>query len=128
MLGLFAVAAVTLAAVGLYSLFMLLVSERGREMAVRLAIGAQPRQMIQLVLAGAGRLLGGGIILGILLTAAADRLFRGLLFGVSTVDARALAAAALTLAVVSAIAISGPAIKARAHRPGRCTKGRLARG
>ena len=117
MLGLFAAAAVTLAAVGLYSLFMLLVSERAREMAVRLAIGAQPRQMIQLVMAGAGRLLGGGIVLGILLTAAADRLFRGLLFGVSTVDARSLAAAAVTLAIVWAIAIAGPAIKAARIAP-----------
>ena len=62
---LFAGAAVTLAAIGLYSLFMLMVSERAREMAVRLAIGAEPRQLVQLVMAGAGRLLAGGIVLGI---------------------------------------------------------------
>jgi putative ABC transport system permease protein len=123
MLGLFAVAAVTLAAIGLYSLFMLVVSERAREMAVRLAIGAEPWQLVQLVLAGAGRLLGVGIVAGIVLTVAADRLLRGVLFGVSPLDARALAAAALTLAVVSAIAVAGPALKAARIAPIGALKG-----
>ena len=123
MLGLFAAAAVTLAAIGLYSLFMLMVTERAREMAVRLAIGAAPRQMIQLVMAGAGRLLAGGIVAGIVLTAAADRVLRGVLFGVSPLDARALAAAALTLAIVAAIAVAGPALKAARIAPIDALKG-----
>ena len=123
MLSLFAGTAVTLAAIGLYSLFMLMVSERAREMAVRLAIGAEPRQLVQLVMAGAGRLLAGGIVVGIILTAAADRLLRGALFGVSPLDAGALAAAALTLAIVSAIAVAGPAIKAARIAPIDALKG-----
>jgi hypothetical protein len=123
MLGLFAGAAVTLAAIGLYSLFMLVVSERSREMAVRLAVGAEPRQLIQLVMAGAGRLLAGGIVTGIVLTAVADRVLRGVLFGVSPLDARALAAAALTLAIVSAVAVAGPAIKAARIAPIDALKG-----
>jgi len=123
MLGVFAGTAVTLAALGLYSLFMLLVSERSREMAVRLAIGAEPRQLVQLVLAGAGRLLGSGIIVGVVLTAGVDRLLRGVLFGVSPLDVRALAAAALTLAVVAAIAVAGPALKAARVAPIDALKG-----
>jgi predicted permease len=123
MLGLFAGAAVTLAAIGLYSLFMLMVSERTREMAVRLAIGAAPRQLVQLVMAGAGRLLSGGILVGMILMAAADRLLRGTLFGVSPLDAGALAAAALTLAIVSALAVAGPAIKAARIAPIDALKG-----
>jgi putative ABC transport system permease protein len=123
MLGLFAGAAVTLAAIGLYSLFMLVVSERSREMAVRLAVGAEPRQLIQLVMAGAGRLLAGGIVTGIVLTAVADRVLRGVLFGVSPLDARALAAAALTLALVSAVAVAGPALKAARIAPIDALKG-----
>src|SRR6185295_10971233 len=106
MLGLFAGAAVALAAVGLYSLFMLVVSERARELAVRLAIGASPRELVGLVLTGAGRLLAAGIALGVILTAGADRLLRGVLFGVSPLDAPALAGAALTLAVVAALAVA----------------------
>jgi ABC-type antimicrobial peptide transport system permease subunit len=117
MLGVFAASAVSLAAVGLYSLFMLIVSERTREIAVRLAIGAAPGQVIAFVMAGAGRLLAGGIVLGIALTVAADRVLRGVLFGVSPLDAPALAAAALTLAIVSAIAVAGPALKAARIAP-----------
>jgi hypothetical protein len=121
-LALFAGAAVTLAAVGLYSLFMLVVSERAREMAVRLAIGAAPREMIRLVMTGASRLLASGIVVGILLTAAADRLLRGVLFGIGAVRepplrAHAIAVAVVTLAIVSAIAVAGPALKAARIAP-----------
>jgi putative ABC transport system permease protein len=117
MLALFAASAVTLAAIGLYSLFMLVVSDRAREMAVRLAIGAEPRQMIQLVMAGAGRLLIGGVVVGIALTVAADRLLRGVLFGVSPFDVGALGVAVLTLAIVAVLAVAGPALRASRIAP-----------
>jgi ABC-type antimicrobial peptide transport system permease subunit len=123
MLALFAAAALMLAAIGLYSLFMLVVSERAREMAVRLAVGAEPRQLVHLVLAGAGRLLTLGIILGVALTAAVDRLFRGLLFGVSSLDPAALATAAATLVVAALIAVSGPAVKAARMQPTEALRG-----
>jgi hypothetical protein len=123
MLGVFAAGAVTLAAIGLYSLFMLIVSERAREMAVRLALGAQPRQIVQLVMSGAGRLLAMGIAAGVVLTAMGDRLLRGILFGVSPLDARALAAAALTLAIVATLAVAGPAIRAGRIAPNDALKG-----
>jgi ABC-type lipoprotein release transport system permease subunit len=117
LLGSFAAAAVTLAAIGLYSLFMLVVSERAREIAVRLAIGAAPREMIRLVMTGAGRLFAAGVVLGVGLTAAADRVLRGVLFGVSPLDVSALSAAALTLAIVATVAVAGPAIKAARIAP-----------
>ncbi len=60
---LFAVTALTLAAIGLYGLFMLIVSESRREIGVRLALGAAPTQMVGLVCAGAGRLLVAGVII-----------------------------------------------------------------
>lgn len=123
MLGLFATSAVTLAAIGLYSLFMLVVSERAREMAVRLAIGATPSELIRLVMTGAGRLLASGIIAGVALTAAADRLLRGVIFGVSPLDTMALAAAAGTLALVALVAVAGPALKASRIAPVEALKG-----
>jgi ABC-type antimicrobial peptide transport system permease subunit len=123
MLGSFAAAALTLAALGLYSLFMLVVSERAREMAVRLAIGAEPRQLVHLVLAGAGRLLAAGIAVGVGLTAAVDRLFRGLLFGVSSVDPLALGAAAVMLVLAALIAIAGPAWRAARMAPTEALRG-----
>jgi predicted lysophospholipase L1 biosynthesis ABC-type transport system permease subunit len=117
MLGLFAAAALLLAAIGIYSLFMLVVSEGVREIAVRLAIGAAPRQVMRLVLAGAGRLLAAGILIGIALTAAANELLRGVLFGVSQFDPSALAATVLTIGLVSAIAVAGPAFAASRIAP-----------
>ena len=117
MLTLFAGAAVTLAAIGLYSLFMLLVSERAREMAVRLAIGASPRELFQLVMSGAGRLLISGLLLGIVLTAAADRALRGVVLDVAPLSVSALAVAAATLAIVSIVAVAGPALRAARTAP-----------
>jgi ABC-type antimicrobial peptide transport system permease subunit len=71
---------------------------------------------------GAGRLLASGIVVGILLTAAADRLLRGVLFGIGAVRepplrAHAIAVAVVTLAIVSAIAVAGPALKAARIAP-----------
>jgi ABC-type antimicrobial peptide transport system permease subunit len=117
MLALFAGAALLLAAIGIYSLFMLLVSESVREIAVRLAVGAAPRQVMRLVLAGAGRLLVAGSLIGVALTAAADQLLRGVLFGVSRLDPPALAATVLTIGVISAIAIAVPAFTAARIAP-----------
>ncbi|HEX2444008.1 MAG TPA: ADOP family duplicated permease [Vicinamibacterales bacterium] len=116
MLTLFAGAAIALAAIGLYSLFMLLVSERAREMAVRLAIGATPRELFQLVMTGAGRLLAGGLLLGIALTAAVDRALSGVVVEAG-IDLTALAVAAATLAIISTIAVAGPALRAARIAP-----------
>ncbi len=112
MLGLFAAAAIALAGVGLYSLFMLLVSESAREIAVRLALGAAPGQVARLILGGALRLLAGGLALGIGLTAVVDLALRGAVFGVRPLDPMALGAAVAVLSVVAMIATAGPALAA----------------
>jgi hypothetical protein len=122
-LGLFAGAALLLAAIGLYSLFMLVVSESVREIAVRLAIGAAPGQVMRLVMSGAGRLLIGGLAIGVVLTAAADRLLRGVLFGVSPLDVSALAAAMIVIAIVASVAVAGPAVRASRIAPIEALRG-----
>jgi predicted permease len=113
----FASAALTLAGIGLYSLFMLVVSDRTREIAVRLAVGASPSEMIRLVAAAAARLLASGVVVGIALTAAADRVLRGVLFGVTSFDAGALAASAAVIAAVAMAAVAAPAIRAARVAP-----------
>ena len=123
MLTLFAAAALLLAALGQYSLFMLVVSERTREVAVRLAIGAEPRQVVRLVMAGAGRLQAAGVVMGIALTFAADRLLRGALFGVSPADPLALAAAVAALVLASALAVAAPALRAARIAPAEALRG-----
>ncbi len=115
----FAGAALLLAAVGQYSLFMLVVSERSREMAVRLAIGAEPLQVMRLVLTGAGRLLMAGIVLGLLLTVAASRVMQGLLHGVSATDPTAIVTAIAMLVIVGGLATAIPARRASRVDPAK---------
>src|SRR4029450_13110801 len=100
-LGTFAAAALGLAALGLYGLLMLLVPPPRRELGVRLALGASPRDLAQVVIAGAGRLVGAGIAAGLVLTLAAGRLLQTLLFGVAPYDARALSWSVAALALVA---------------------------
>ena len=109
---LFASTALGLSAIGLYGLFMLIVSESRREIGVRLALGAAPRQMIGLVCVSAGRLLVAGLVIGLALTAGAGRVLRTLLYGISSHDAVTMAVATITLAVVSMAAITLPALRA----------------
>ena len=123
MLGSFASAALALAGIGLYSLFMLVVSDRRREIAVRLAIGASPAGMIRLIAAAAGRLLAGGLVLGIVITAAADRVLRGVLFGVTSFDAGALATSAAVIAAVAMAAVAAPALRAARTAPTDALRG-----
>jgi putative ABC transport system permease protein len=111
-LGGFAAAALGLAALGLYGLLMLLVAQRRRELGVRLALGASPRELARVVIAGAGRLVGAGIALGLVLTLAAGYLLRTLLFGVAAYDPRALAGSVAALALVALAAIAVPARQA----------------
>lgn len=108
----FAVAALALAALGLYGLLMLLVSERRQELGVRIALGAAPRDLVQVVASGAGRLVAVGVAAGLLLTLAAGQLMRSLLFGVAPYDAVAVGGAVLALAAVAVAAALVPALQA----------------
>jgi predicted permease len=117
MLSLFAAVAMTLASLGLYSLLMLVVSERTRELGVRIALGARPAQVVGLIVAGAGRLFATGIGAGLLLTLGAARILRAALFGVSPLNAATLAAAVAVLAGVALVAAAIPASRAAAIDP-----------
>ena len=116
-LTIFAGAAMTLASLGLYSLLTLLVSERARELGVRLALGATARQVVGLVLGGAARLMAGGIAAGLMLTLGVARVLRSVLFGVDPVDALTLTAAVAMLIVFALAAAALPARRAAAIDP-----------
>ena len=117
LLGLFAVTAMLLASVGLYSLITILVTARRREIGVRIALGADHGQILRLVLAGASRLLAAGIGLGLAMVIVAERVLKAALFGVSPLDPWTLAAAIGLLAAFSLIAAFLPARKAAAVDP-----------
>jgi len=113
----FAMAAMWLASVGLYSLISLIVTARTCEIGVRIALGASASQIMRLIFAGAGRMLVAGIGLGLILTVGVERLIKSVLFGVSPLDVVTLGGAVLVLATVATIAAFIPARRAAAIDP-----------
>ena len=108
LLGVFAVAALLLAAVALYGVLAQAVGERTREIGVRMAIGASRRDIVALVLRGGLAAIISGIVLGLGGTLAVSRLLRSLLFGVSGSDPLVLAGCALVLTSIALLACAGP--------------------
>jgi hypothetical protein len=86
LLGWFAAVGVLLAAVGLYGVISFLVTQRTQEIGVRLALGATSRNIVSLVFSAAMRWTGAGIVMGVLGSLVATRLFRTLLFKVEEQD------------------------------------------
>jgi len=112
LLGALAAAAVALAALGLYSLLMLHVSERRRELGVRMALGAATRDVVRAVLSGAGRLVAAGIAVGLAVMAVAARFLQSQLFGVTPFDPAALSGAVLGLTLAALVALVVPVRRA----------------
>jgi putative ABC transport system permease protein len=112
LLGIFAGLALVLAAVGIYGLTSYSVAQRTREMGLRMALGAQPGEVLRMVLREAGSLAGIGLAAGLVLAFAATRLMASLLFGVPATDPATFGAVALGLALVSLLAAYVPGRRA----------------
>jgi predicted permease len=117
LLALFAGAAMLLAAIGTYGVLSHAVSQRTREIGIRLALGAAPGQVVGSVVAQASALSLTGLTAGLLISAVAGRFIQGLLFGVTPIDAVTYAAVASGLAVVSVLASWLPARRASRINP-----------
>jgi hypothetical protein len=115
--GFFAIVALTLAAVGVYGLLAYVVARRVPEIAVRLALGARPGEMMWMTLRENLLLAVTGSAIGIAIAAAGLRVLDGLLFGVSSTDTVNLASAALILVLVSLAAAVVPARRAASVNP-----------
>src|SRR5262249_1711106 len=98
-----------LAAIGLYSVMTDAVSQRTREMGIRMALGAQSRDVLRLVVRQGMRLVVIGIALGLACALALTRLLAGLLLGVGAADPVAFAGAAILLGAVALLACYLPA-------------------
>jgi putative ABC transport system permease protein len=110
LVGVFAVLALALAAVGIYGVMSYLVAQRTGEIGVRLALGAAEKQIFRLVLGDSLRLTAIGVAVGIAGALAIGRMLRQLLFGVTAADPLTFA---LTVAVLTAVAVAATYVPAR---------------
>jgi predicted permease len=113
----FAVAALLLAAVGIYGVVALGVADRVREFGVRLALGAAPADVLRLVLRDGVRLVGAGVAIGLAAALGLARALEALLFGVQPLDPLTFAVVAAVLGTVALGACYLPARRATATDP-----------
>jgi len=116
LMGVFAAAALMLAAVGIYGVMAYLVSQRTREIGIRLALGAEGGDILRLVVGSGARLIALGIAIGVAAAFALERLVASLLFGVTAADAASGVAVAV-LAGVALLACYVPAVRASRVNP-----------
>jgi putative ABC transport system permease protein len=112
LLGGFACLALLLAAIGIYGVMAYLVSQRTREIGIRMALGARPGSVVRLVVSYALRLAVAGVALGIVAAGLLTRLISGMLFDVSPTDPWTFATITLMLLATALVATFTPARRA----------------
>ncbi len=112
LVGLFAAAAMALAAVGIYGVVAFSVARRTQEIGIRMAIGARRDDVLRMVLGEGARMAAIGVVIGIGASLAITRLMSTLLFGVSATDPLTFAGVAVFLSVVALAASYIPARRA----------------
>ncbi|HJQ23436.1 MAG TPA: ABC transporter permease [Blastocatellia bacterium] len=112
LLAIFSILSLLLAVTGIYAALSYVVSQRTREIGVRLAIGAERRDILKLVIAQGMRLTGIGILIGAVAAVGLTRLMASLLFGVSATDLVTFVMFALLLMLVALVACYLPARRA----------------
>ena len=117
LIGLFAITALVLAALGIYGVIGYVVSRRTREIGIRMALGATRGEVWRHVLAGTLRLALAGVLVGMLGALAAERLLSSMLFGVSATDPTTFVTASVVIVSVAILAASVPARRASAVDP-----------
>lgn len=117
--GAFALAALILAAVGMYGVIAFSVRQRTRELGIRVALGATRTDVLRLVLGQSARLSGLGLALGLVGAIAGGRVLRGILYEITPTDGVTLVAVPLLLAAVALVASYIPARRAAGIDPTR---------
>ena len=104
----FALAALALAVTGVYAVVMYAVSQRAREIGIRVALGASRANIVRLVMGHGLRSIGIGLVAGIAMAAAATRLLASMLFNVAPTDGATFVQVAVVVSAVSALACAMP--------------------
>ena len=112
LIGAFALIALALGTVGIYGVVATWVARRTRELGVRIALGAGRRQILALVLSQGTRMLGAGVIAGLLLSAAVSRVLSSLLYQVNALDPAIFAGVAALLLAAGLLSLVLPALRA----------------
>lgn len=115
--GLFSVAALLLAAIGLYGVLSYSVSQKRREIGVRIALGAQSPTILGLVISQGLRIVGIGLVTGLAAALALSGVVAGILYGVSATDPGSIALSVLALGLTGLIACLLPALRASRINP-----------
>lgn len=117
LLGVFALASLLVSTLGLYAAMAYAVTERGREFALRMAVGATRAQVVKLVVSGGLETVVAGLLIGGVGAFFAIRLLRSMLFGVATFDPISFIASALVLVITVLLAALAPAARAASIQP-----------
>ena len=112
LLGAFAGFALILSAGGIYGVLSYTVAQQTREIGLRVALGARPRNVLQLVIGGGAQLAMSGIAAGLVAGVALTRLMTDLLYGVSATDPATIGGVTVILAATSLLACYLPAKRA----------------
>ena len=112
LLSIFAAVALVLTVVGLYGVMSYSVAQRRNEIGIRLALGAQSRDVLLMIVKQGGLLIVMGLVIGLAGAFALTRLLASLLFGVTAKDPFTFAAVAVLLAIVALLACYVPALRA----------------
>ena len=112
LLGIFAGLALLLAALGTYGILSYMVSERRREIGIRMALGAARQSVIRMVMGQGVAIAGAGLVAGILGALALNRVMTTLLFGVAPTDPITFLVVAATIVAVAVVACVLPAQRA----------------
>jgi putative ABC transport system permease protein len=113
----FSLVALVIASIGIYGVMSYNVVQRRGEIGIRMALGAQTRDVLQLILGSGGKLVGIGLLVGLLATFLATRAMGSILFQTSAYDPFTLGAITLLLAVIALIACLLPAQRATKVNP-----------
>jgi ABC-type antimicrobial peptide transport system permease subunit len=115
--GFFGLLAMLIAAIGLYGVMSFFVTRRRVEIGVRMALGADPRTVVRMVLADSGTLVAAGVVIGVALAIVASRYIASLLYGLTPLDAASFATGIVALGFVSLAAAWIPARRASMLAP-----------